>query len=730
MFRVSENHLSRPAVVVCCRVAFLLLCLFERKIRFFLANICVSSCCSRSEKRSLNLYLCARTGEIIRLACLGAIVGLFSSAVFAEQRIALVIGNGSYANAPLNNPENDAGDMSVALQGHGFSVTTLINGSRREMEDSIRAFARQLRDGTVGLFYYAGHGLQLDGENYLVPVDARIELESDVRYEAVALGRLLEGMQRSGSGLNLVLLDACRNNPYASGFRSSSRGLTREAPVTGTMILYATEPGRVAADGIGRNGVFTGEFLEMLKTHSDLKIEQLFKRTSRKVYEKTGGAQSPWSEGVIRGDFAFRIDEKSSAPSIGSGLISTQTASSISADSLELALWQAAQRGGSIQHYEIYLRQFPQGTFSGFAEIELKRLREDRFRVEKQAQLQSDLEKEQLRHEEIRLAEQALQEEKQRRELQRDERLLGLSKDVRRQVQLALNKAGFNVGIADGLWGPKTRAGLRQWQKSVKLQETGYLNRDSYQLFVAEMPVAPLPTPSPKLLVPELVKIPAGNLLMGSNDGLENEKPVHKVFLQAFEMGKYEVTFDEYAVFVRGASGSIPNDQGWGRERRPAIHVSWDDAQAYVKWLSKETGDTFRLPTEAEWEYAARGGNMANWSFGNDDGEVALYGNSNNADDKFKYTAPVGSYLPNHYGLYDMHGNVWEWTSDCWHENYKGAPNDGSSRSSEKECKLKVLRGGSWVNGATQLRSSHRYWNYASNGDNNVGFRVVKVPTP
>ena len=186
----------------------------------------------------------------------------------------------------------------------------------------------------------------------------------------------------------------------------------------------------------------------------------------------------------------------------------------------------------------------------------------------------------------------------------------------------------------------------------------------------------------------------------------------HSVTIQPFEIGKYEVTFDEYSAFVLDTDGvELPHDERWGRGSRPVINVSWDDAKAYAEWLSRVTGKPFRLPTEAEWEYAARAGTTTNYWWGdevNQDGKVwaNCYGCGSEWDGK--RTAPVGSFPANGFGLHDMHGNVWEWTEDDWHDNYNGAPDDGRSWTDDPRGSYRVIRGGGWYLGARYCRSAFR----------------------
>lgn len=245
---------------------------------------------------------------LIRISLLSLWLLLFiptQSNAATEQRAALVIGNGSYSSGPLRNPVNDATDMAATLQKLGFAVIFKKNVSLREMEEAITDFGNRLKRGGVGLFYYAGHGLQVSGVNYLVPVGARIEKESDVKYEAVDAGRILDEMANANNGLNIVILDACRDNPYSRSFRSASRGLAivSTAPV-GTFISYSTGPGSVASDGESRNSPYTVALLQYMK-EPGLTIENVFKKVRTHLGKRTGGKQIPWELSSLQGDFYF-----------------------------------------------------------------------------------------------------------------------------------------------------------------------------------------------------------------------------------------------------------------------------------------------------------------------------------------------------------------------------------------------------------------------------------------
>ena len=218
--------------------------------------------------------------------------------------------------------------------------------------------------------------------------------------------------------------------------------------------------------------------------------------------------------------------------------------------------------------------------------------------------------------------------------------------------------------------------------------------------------------------------IPPGEFMMGAPegnaDGYEEELPQHLVKIgYPLAIGRYPLTFDEYDHFARATGREQPSDAGWGRGRRPVINVSWEDAKAYVDWLASETRQSYRLLSEAEWEYACRAGTTTHYWWGDD---ITPY-NANYGENVGK-TTEVGSYSPNPFGLYDMHGNVWEWTEDRWHRSYDGAPNDGSAWTGWNDPIL-VLRGGNWGRNAGGIRSASR-----ARGHQYIrkfGFRVARM---
>jgi len=230
-----------------------------------------------------------------------------------EPRIALIIGNSAYRETPLRNPVNDARAMARTLRELGFTVLIHENASKRTMEGAIVEFGQQLAAGGVGFFYYAGHGLQVRGRNYLVPVDADIDSEATTRIAAVDVDLLLEQMAEAKNRVNVVILDACRNNPFERRLRGASRGLAAVDAARGTLVAYATAPGSVAADGDGANGLYTEELLQALRV-PNLKVEEVFKRVRIGVTERSKGAQTPWESSSLTGDLVVNVTVNVTTP--------------------------------------------------------------------------------------------------------------------------------------------------------------------------------------------------------------------------------------------------------------------------------------------------------------------------------------------------------------------------------------------------------------------------------
>ncbi len=261
-----------------------------------------------------------------------------------QKRVALIIGNSAYKKSLLKNPVNDAMDIRSIIGQMGFDIIYKENAGLIDMKKAIDDFGRRLRHGGVGLFYFAGHGMQVRGQNYLIPVDATIETESDVEYESVSADRILGKMYDARNAVNIVILDACRDNPFARGFRSSKSGLAKLDAPAGTIIAYATAPGSVAADGVGRNGIYTKYLLENIRLKG-ITVEEVFKRVRIQVLNETQRNQVPWESSSLTGYFYFAggaegSSKASSAPKLKSFDVSKEAQKDTELELLETKLEQ------------------------------------------------------------------------------------------------------------------------------------------------------------------------------------------------------------------------------------------------------------------------------------------------------------------------------------------------------------------------------------------------------
>ena len=655
---------------------------------------------------------------MIRFTCLllALCLAWSSHAQQREQRVALVIGNAAYQSSPLKNPVNDATDMAQALKDKGFAVTLRTNIGNRDMRQAIRAFSQTLKAGGVGLFYFAGHGVQSKGRNYLIPLNAEIKEEFELEDEAFDANRVLAGMEEAGNRVNIVILDACRDNPFGRAWRTSATGLAQLSAPIGSFVAFATAPGSVAADGSGRNGLFTSHLLTSLR-NPDSDIDRVFTRVAAAVARESGNKQVPWKSSSLTGEFRFAIADQP-VPLVAQ---SPAAPAAVTAEQEERVFWEDAKAAGNQEAYEAYLENYPKGRYASLARANLARLNAAKAAAQKLA-TEAAAERANKAEQERRAAEEA-QKAAQRAASER----AAAEAAVKEQQRLAMEAQA------------KEQARL-----ALLAQEQARVAAEAAQKLAAAR-LAELPQPGQTIKdcadCPEMVVLPAGSFLMGSppdpqpdpfsNEkpkppiGQPSEKPQHRVQIQSFAIGKYEVTQEQWYA-VMGANPS--SNKG---RTLPVEQVSWDDAQVFIQKLNQKTGQQYRLPSEAEWEYAARAGSQAEYSFGDDEkelGRYAWYGANSG-----RQTHPVGEKQANRFGLHDMHGNVWEWVQDCWHDNYSGAPTDGSAWTTvcSEPTYYRSARGGSWANSPASLRSASRVqftaWPKHYIGGDGVGFRLART---
>ena len=550
------------------------------------------------------------------------------------RRVALVVGNDVYqTQSPLRNAVNDARAVAKALTEVGFSVTTVENATREQLTAALGELARSLRDDDAVLFYFAGHGVQVAQENYLLPTNYVGQNATTLRLDAIRASDVQEMLRRAR--VTMLVFDACRNNPYRN-IRAGGTGL---APMEarGTLIAYAAGAGEVAADSAAGapNGLFTGKFVEALALPG-LTATEMFRRVRREVVAASNEEQWPAVYDDLLVDFVFRRSVSAGVGSPGDVVAEDLDAATVRLQQ-ETVFWESIQDNGIQADFEAFLEQFPNGTFAGLARNRLAAL--------------------------TALAAERPIPEPPRPDLVRP----------------------------------------RPWR-------AGEMFRDC-------------PT------CPQLVAVPAGTFRMGCVSGrgcVGDELPLREVRVDAFALSKYEVTFEEYERFASATGHRQPSDWGWGGGSRPVTGVSWEDATAYAKWLSEATGERYRLPSEAEWEYAARAGTRTEFSWGENIGRNRANCDGCGSPWDDDETAPVGSFRVNAWGLHDMHGNASEWVADCWHESYARAPSDGLAWLSGGDCGRRVSRGGSWLGLPKFLRSAKRARIVAGRRFAYVGFRVAR----
>jgi len=606
-----------------------------------------------------------------------------------QKRVALVIGNGNYVNArKLVNPVNDANDMAKALTDVGFEVISGTNLSLKQMTEKVREFGDKLKaSGGVGLFYYAGHGIQVNSRNYLIPVEADISREDEIDFAALNFDIVLRKMATANNGLNIVILDACRNNPFARSWNRGEEegGLAQINAPTGTFIAYATSPDKTASDGTGRNGLYTAELLKFIK-QPNMKIEETFKEVRKAVKQASGDKQIPWDSSSLSGEFYFKTDKSTIAKTVTNNQTTETMITAKTKAEQEKEAWDLVKNSASASDFRYYLEEFPSGANAAAAKIRLEELIWQTVRGSDKA-----------------------------------------------KIQAYLNEfpSGANASAA--------RIRIKQLEESANVTtnptptSNNSTNRTAGAISKATLPGG---------VEMSFAYIPAGSFEMGRAEpnSMTNfrENPGHTVKIsREFWMQTTEVTQAQWKAIM----GALPSKCDYGKlkglflgDNKPIVCVSWDDAQKFVSQMNlKNDGYKYRLPTEAEWEYAARAGTTGDyagdldsmaWYYKNA-GDQILSGewNEDKVESNNNRTHDVGTKQANAWGLYDMHGNVWEWCQD-WYGSYpSGTVTDPTGATSGSR---RVLRGGTWHLTAEGLRSAVRFFDKPSHRDVREGFRVVR----
>jgi formylglycine-generating enzyme required for sulfatase activity len=542
------------------------------------------------------------------LACITVASAMLSVAALSQDRpprVALLIGNASYpdASTPLSTTIRDARTLAEEFRRSDFDVDLKENLGKEDMRSAIEAFMNKIRPGMSALFYFSGFGIQVNRQTYLIPVNAQMWTEADVRRDGVSLDATVAEMNRRGAKVKIVIIDAARRNPFERRFRTSAGGLAAIDAPDGTLTMYSAAPGKVINDSTGTNSLFVSELIKELRV-PNLTAEEVFNRARIGVSRASNNEQVPWVASSLVDEFYFGQARPAPPP--------TQTSTPTPPPAPPPA---------------------PPPT------------------------------------------------------------------------QTSTPTPPPTAPPPTQTSTPKPTPPPKSDTPSSASAKPGDVFRDCDDCV-------------------EVVVVPAGSFPMGSPGEFEN--PVHTVKIEKpFAIGRREVTFDEWDQCVEeGGCKHRPDDRDWGRGDRPVINVSWLDAKAFVTWLSQKTGQTYRLPSEAEWEYAARGGVNTPYWWGRDLG--ARQANCRDCKtDSPQQTLPVGSFKANPFGLFDTAGNAAEWVEDCWNDNYRGAPTNGSAWTTG-QCRLRVLRGGAYDSQARYLRSQSRFRYDSDVRFSANGFRVLR----
>ncbi len=616
---------------------------------------------------------------------------------------ALVIGNNKYQHlSDLKTAVNDANDLALILErDYEYSVTRLLNATRADILESLVKLRETLTPADNLLIYYAGHGYldEIVDQGYWLPVDA----EESVPTNWVSMTTVTGMLKAIRAKHVMVVADSCYSGTLVRaaqvGLKTSKdkrawieRMLTKRARVA--LVSGGLEP-VVDSGGDGRHSAFATAFLGVLGDNDGVMDGQaVFDAIKRPLALRAD--QTPRYSDIRKadhggGEFLFvkrRVIKP--APSPPGPVAAVVAQSPVSSVDKEAMFWETIQKSNNPDFYDAYLKQYPNGTFAFLAKAKIAELTTTSSQTASAPPSKPA----------VTVSPMAAVKVSPRDEA----KVLARTANVRaRPSSQGARLKPARVRIATGFY-PKTAGGFAP----------GRIFKDCPEC-------------------PEMVVVAADSFVMGSpesdtGDG-GGEGPRHRVTIpRSFAVGEYEVTFAEWdaCVAAGGCNGYRPDDRGWGRGRQPVINVNLDDARAYVSWLRRTTGKSYRLLSESEWEYVARGGTTTRYYWGNDVGRnnANCDGCGSRWDDD--QTAAVGSFEANGFGLHDVHGNVWERVEDCWNESYSGAPADGSAWKTG-DCSLAVARGGSWNYDPMGNHDAYSVWVGTEQRDDYLGFRVART---
>jgi formylglycine-generating enzyme required for sulfatase activity len=682
----------------------------------------------------------------------------FGGEAVQAKRVALVVGINAYDNLKsdqqLRKAVNDSRAIATTLKEVGFQVIAAEDATRPAFLRAWQRFLDTVKPGDVTTVFYAGHGIELNGANFLLPRDVPRpdDGEEVMRGSAIRVASLMERLGEQNPQVAIWIIDACRDNPYAGrGTRSigSTRGLKREEPPKGTLVMMSAGTGQSALDALSPNdnnpnSVYTRTLLPLLK-EPGLEITDLAKRVRGEVETLATSIQfeqRPAFYHELSGNF-FLIDPKPTTAAAGSSSTTTSSSSSFSEAG---QAWGAVKDSTSPALLRSYVKQFDGTFYAGLAQARLETLEKSGSGTAAPTPALHDAPAPSRQDMTTNRPPSAMESAKAWLTVKDTSDIAALEAFIQRHGESIY--AGMARERLDAIKRPPQHSQVAVVQPASPQGATSVATPAVGVFPLAR--VRALGTAQERALkpgdvfeecekCPQMVVVPVGSFTMGSPEDeagrAANESPERKVSIaKPFAVGKAAVTFEEWdaCVAADGCNGYVPADHGGRRGRYPVVNVSWDDAKAYVTWLSKTTGKTYRLLSEAEREFVTRAGTQSPFWFGatissrqaNYNGSIT-YGVGEKGESRGR-ALPVDFFAPNPFGLLQVHGNVSEWTEDCFRGSYVNAPTDGSARSFP-ECGGRTLRGGSFSDGPDALRSAARSGFAPGNRASGVGFRVARA---
>jgi formylglycine-generating enzyme required for sulfatase activity len=664
------------------------------------------------------------------------LVWFSQAAVQAQQagRIALLIGNQGY-NArvgALRNPHKDIALLGAALEKLGFRTTMVRDADYRAIDIALKVHLQEVRvagPGTISFFYYSGHGAAQPGSsvNYLIPVDVLDADDEHLWDQSFELTDIIGRLRTQGSNAtHYIVFDACRDELRLRGQKSlgMTKGFVPVENVTGVMVAYSTAPGKTASDG-GRNGGPYALALAEEVVRPGIEAVEMFRNVQRRVNRTIG--QDPWLSFPTLPSIYF------AGPEIKP--ISSPAAVRLS----EAAqIWPDVKTTTNRSILEAFIKQFPDTVYAAMARARLEELTVASIPLPSEAAAPPSLKSDPAASSSTSVPMPAPKIEQGADRPSSSSPPPSSSPRQEKEPVQTSSTVSPEPPRDPGCTGIEIATGIANNRRCVQV------GSDKATWF------------SDCTECPQMVVVPGGSFRMGSPLGEpgrsnESEEFVDVKIGRPFAIGRFAVTRGEFATFVRatnhktgggcssweGSDFTSQPDRSWRSpgfaqdDHHPVVCVNWNDAKAYARWLSKTTGKDYRLPSEAMREYATRAGtSTAFWWGASITTERANYdGNYSYADgrkgDYRQKTVPVDSFKANGFGLFNVHGNVWEWTEDCWNVKNSDNPGNGSARTSG-DCTYRVVRGGSWSSYPYYLRSGLRGRNDASTRAINYGFRVMR----